>query len=276
MNIETLAHEIQLDKEALRCAMEYPFSDDMKQMGKALCHKEDDFLAFCRAQKQFRLFALRLLLELAADCEKEYQRRGISRQIYVDTFRDIALWNENCKKAFQEWGIDEICWLRFHVCLEVFTLGRLSFQKIKLMEDIPQLGLFKGQDVIEVHVAQGNPLQIAECMDSFQRALTFYHHDHLIFWGESWLLNPALNDLLAKDANILRFQNIFTIYAMEKTSRQGEMRVFGFVSDHVEDYPEITQLQRNLKAYLKEHGSFGMGKGIFDCRKAQLTSQSSR
>lgn len=275
MKIETLAHEIRLEDEAFQCAMKYPFSEEMKHMGKALCHKESEFLSFCKAQKQFRLFSLRLLLELAADCEKEYKKQGISRQIYLDTFRDIALWCDNCRKDFQEWGIDEISWLRFHVCLEVFTLGRLSFQKIKLMEDIPQLGLSKDQEVVEVHVAQGQPLKIQECMESFEAAMEFYHQDHLIFWGESWLLNPALQGLVDKDANIVQFQKIFTIYTLDETSRQGEMRVFGFVSDNVEDYPENTQLQRNLKAYLKQHANFGMGKGIFDCWKSELISQSS-
>lgn len=265
MKIETLAQAIGLSREALQCAMAYPFTKDKKLEGKALCHKEKEFLAFCRAQDQFRLFSLRLFLELAVDCEQEYLKQGISSQIYIDTFRDIAIWNENCKREFMEWGIDEICWLRFHICMEVFRLGRLAFQEIRLMEDIEMFHLKQGESVIEVHVAQGEPLDIEECKASFLAAMQFYHKQHAFFWGESWLLHPALKSMVPKDSNLSLFQDLFTVYDMDETSRQGEMRIFGFVSEDIEVYPEHTSLQRNLKTYLREHGSFGMGKGIYEC-----------
>lgn len=267
MKITTLAQAIQLNPEALQCAMRYPFTKEQKLQAKKLCHKEETFVSFCKSQQSFRQFSLRLFLELAADCEKEYQTRGIAPKIYIDTFRDIALWCDNCKREFQEWGIDEISWLRFHICLEVFRLGRLAFQKIALQEDIPSQQLRKGDPVIEVHVAQGEPLRYEDCILSFKQALLFYDLQEAVFWGESWLLHPDLKLLATPHSNLVRFQDFFTIYDVDETSRQGEMRVFGFVSDDVESYPENTSLQRSLKHYLKLHGNFGMGKGIYRCHR---------
>lgn len=264
MDIETLAYEIGLEKEAMIQAIQYPFTEEMKQTAYALRFEASRFLAYCKAQNQFRMFSLRMFLELAVQCFEEYQKRNISKKIFIDTFRDITLWNDHCKKHYQEWGIDEVCWLRFHVCLEVFRLGRLAFQEIRLHEDISSYHLYRGEHVIEVHVAQGEPLNLSACMDSFALAMDFYQKEHAIFWGESWLLHPALKTMVSPHSNLYQFQDIFTVYAIDETSHQGEERVFGFVDENVDAYPEDTSLQRKLKAYLKQHGSFGMGKGIYD------------
>lgn len=262
MKTSTLAEDIKLPKEAYQAAMAYPFTQEMKEIGKKCCHKEAQFLEYCGKQKQHRLFSLRMMLELAADIKNEYDRQGIDEQVYKDTFYDITLWCQNCYQTFHEWGIDELIWLRFHICMEVFRLGRLAFQKISLMKDIPQFDKKQGDEIIEIHVAQGEPLLYEECIHSLSQALAFYQMEGAWFWGESWLLHPALKELLPADSHILQFQSLFHIYEIDETSHQGEERVFGSVKD-IASYPETTRLQRSLKKYLSLGKSLGMARGIF-------------
>lgn len=262
MNVSTLSEYIKLPKKAYEMAMAYPFTQDMKVEGKKLCGQEKQFLEYCGKQKHHRIFALRLLLELAADIKEEYERMGISEQIYKDTFYDITIWCQNCYDTYHEWGIDEVIWLRFHICMEVFSLGRLAFQKIHLTKDIPEFHKKQGDEVIEIHVAQGEPLIYEDCIQSLHQALSFYQMKGAWFSGESWLLHPALKELLPENSNILRFQSLFHIYEIDESNHQGEERVFGKVGD-ITSYPETTMLQKNLKQYLFLGNTLGMARGIF-------------
>lgn len=83
------------------------------------------------------------------------------------------------------------------------------------------------------------------------------------FHCESWLLSPKLHNLLSKQSNILRFQDLFFVYN-EIPARQAEERVFGKVTDRIEEYPEDTSLQRALKAYLQKGNKVGMGCGFIE------------
>lgn len=262
MTIDEFAENIKLPNEAFRSAMTYPFTHDMKKEGMQIVHEETSFLAFCQRQRQPRLFSLRLLLEMALDLKKDYDRLEIDEQVYIDTFYDITLWCHNCYQMYHEWGIDEVIWLRFHLCKEVFRLGRLAFQKILLPHDIPAYGKKQGDEVIEIHVAQGEPLIYEACIVSLQQALSFYHMEQAWFWGESWLLHPALQHILPKHSNILQFQSLFHVYDIDETSHQGEERVFGCVMQ-VSSYPEDTSLQKALKQYLAQGHTLGMARGIF-------------
>lgn len=262
MKISTLAKLISLPLEAYEAALAYPFTEQMKKEGKRLCTQEALFLDYCRKQHQHRLFSLRLILELAADIKDDYDALGIEERVYKDTFYDITLWCQNCYATFHEWGIDEVIWLRLHICMEVFRLGRLAFQKIHLTKDIPAYHKKQGDEVIEIHVAQGEALVYEDCIRSLNQALSFYHMEGAWFWGESWLLHPALQKMLTKDCNILRFQSLFHIYEIDESCHQGEERIFGDVMD-IADYPETTSLQRNLKQYLLKGNTLGMARGIF-------------
>ena len=55
MDIETLAYEIGLEKEAMIQAIQYPFTEEMKQTAYALRFEASRFLAYCKAQNQFRI-----------------------------------------------------------------------------------------------------------------------------------------------------------------------------------------------------------------------------
>ena len=59
-----------------------------------------------------------------------YEKRGISRDIFRDTFYDLTLWCENCFREYGEYGIDEYDWFFRHMELTIFRFGRLQFENM--------------------------------------------------------------------------------------------------------------------------------------------------
>lgn len=77
----------------------------------------------------------------------------------------------------------------------------------------------------------------------------------------SWLLSPALRELLPESSNIIKFQNLFTITETDKSSTNFLMWIFKKADIPVENLPEDTTLQRNVKKYLMSGGQIGEGSG---------------
>ncbi len=82
---------------------------------------------------------------------------------------------------------------------------------------------------------------------------------------ESWLLSPALKELLPSESRILRFQEAFDL-TEENPEDSSAMEWVFYVTEkqrgsvQIEDLPENTSLQRKMKAMLqagKKPGSAG-------------------
>lgn len=76
-------------------------------------------------------------------------------------------------------------------------LGRLQFED-------------RGDGVLDVHIPETGPLDPAACDASFARAREVYP-DHHTAVCTSWLLDPALAEVLPADSNIVRFQRRFEL-----------------------------------------------------------------
>lgn len=189
---------------------------------------------------------LKLYTDFAIEAEAEYQNRNISNNIYIDTFSDFAIWFT----AADSKGILNSRWLMRHIKLRLFKLGRLQFEM--------------GKDSIHIHIPATGPLDMEKCISSLKKADSFFDPRYRYFDCSSWLLSPALNQLLDENSNIIRFQRLFTVTETDPDNRQAEERVFGRVSDNRESYSENTILQRNLKRYLLESGKPGTGYGIIE------------
>lgn len=78
---------------------------------------------------------------------------------------------------------------------------------------------------------------------------------------ESWMLSPALRELMDENSNILQFQNLF----IEEKTDYNSMAVLDWVFPGYhsvsEDLPENTSLQRKMKRYLLQDGKIGWTMG---------------
>ncbi len=234
---------------------------------------EDDYKAFdarLEALPPERAYPLTLdvYTHEAVKTYQRYREKELPDEVFWDGAKTLPIWREACLK---ETGIDGIklrLWPYRFLNLEVFRLGRLEYQESRLKDEVrvAHQRYAKGSPCLEVHIPAGKDLDLSEVHYSLASAPYFYRKyfgkNYELFHCASWLLSPALIGLLPEDSNILRFQQNFTLYGEDFSSRQAEERVFGFVSDDPEDYPEETSLQKNMKAYLKDGGRMSLGLGI--------------
>ena len=210
--------------------------------------------------------ALRFSLRYAGEVREIYREKGYDDQIWLDSFADIRIWNESYTDRFGKPGIDEIGWISYSLAMKLFRLGRLQFLPHPLEEDIvtPERTVPAGTVVLTVHIPAGTPLRHDDCLASYEMAKKFYNDPHPVFTCGSWLLSPALKELLPETSGILAFQSDFTLLSTNDKSRQAEERIYGHgnMLDDPSGYPEDTTLRRNAKAWLMAGKKIPSGYGV--------------
>lgn len=265
MEVQQFCEGIKLDPLAQEIVYQYPM--DEKEYLRYKQHFYNNRFSFFEKVKQvpkYRPLFLYLFVRFAVDAYEEYKLRGIEDEVYYDTFSDIQLWCLNCKRDFNEYGIEEYSWLQEHVQLRLFRLGRLQFQPSTFDRDIELNGrmVYKNQLVLNVHIPEGEPLDIYRTKEAFKKAKAFFRGITPVFICHSWLLYPQLDEVLPCDSNIIQFKNEFHIYEVDSDSREAEQRIFINVSTDPLSYEERTTLQRRAKAYLIAGNKLGSGCGI--------------
>lgn len=214
-------------------------------------------------KENFRMQFLYYYCRMACEVYEKYCENGIDDNIYWDTFQDITFWCENCLNEFGEYGIDQYDWFFRHIEMRIFRLGRLEFEMMPSEWDLEYKGgrIRVGDPVINIHIPQGEKLNVSACVESCKRGKAF--------WGEeypcichSWLLFPGLADILKPGSNILEFQRLFQIVRTDDMEREAEWRIFTKVRDNPEEYQERTSLQKSAKTYLSEGKRLGNGIGV--------------
>ncbi|MEG0228434.1 MAG: acyltransferase domain-containing protein [Lachnospiraceae bacterium] len=225
------------------------------------------FYEWLRNMPNGSLTALAVYIELALNTYQSYQEQGIEQQVYIDTFRDLAIWCEHNYKMSGSFGILEWEWLSYSVDMRVFRLGRLQFEPTVLDREVVwnEAVIPVGTKVLNVHIPEGEPLLKSACDRSFEKAKEFFQKEYPYAVCTTWLLSPELGELLDATSNIYQFQQRFYIYDVDHSFPQIEQRVFGKISRDKARYPEQNELQRKVKQKLLAGTDFGMGCGILVC-----------
>ena len=208
--------------------------------------------------------SLALYVQFAQMLWPVYRQWGIPKEIYLDTFSDIALWEREYFEAHGAHGLTETEWLAHHVRMEIFRLGSLQFQPQKepLEEVWKSAGIDGTEMVLNVHIPKGADLDTGAVRQSYVRALDFWGCGSAVLLCESWLLSPQLGELLPQKSRIRSFAKEFYVIAVEESSRQAEERIFGAVKADPRDYPENgTSLQLAARRHLITGGSLPAGFG---------------
>ena len=98
-------------------------------------------------------------------------------------------------------------------------------------------------------------LSAERCDESFRMAEQFFAEYFPETAGskfacDSWLLSPALKELLPEESRILQFQNRFEVKSWNKEEDAYLEWVFKRKDLPLEKLPEETSLQRKMKAYV--------------------------
>ncbi len=254
-------NEILEDIEIVQELKKHP---DLKKKGKLIAQYIIEIGTYPNMEPGLLpIYVLGYLAEYVLDLNK---KRGISKDVTLDSLKDVNVWLSNYKQQYGKIGLAEFPWLINHYTGRLFRLGRLQFQLTIANPHIPS-----GDFMIETHIPQGEALNIEECEKSFQLATEFFKRYYPLYSADyfvcdSWLLNPNLAKILDEETNIVRFMRLWTNYKEHiDHSGQAVERVFGFgiKRDEVAEAPEYTRLQRTLKEYLLKGGEINIYEGYY-------------
>ncbi len=264
MDIELLANKINLNSELKNKVLSLVERDRAKLI--SLCKKADnDNFKSVFAKNDMIKLAVALLYSVEFTYPK-YQKAVISDEIYFETMKDIAVWCENNNNK----GLKNLPWIKNHLNFELFKLGRLQFQIYKCDNRTLNYDLLPfnfGENLIYVHISQGEKLVYAECVNSLKNAKRFFceyfpNYDFDYFFCESWLLYGENWQFMNSSSNILQFSTLFDLVYSFDDDRQAIERIFGKRQLIKSKYQENTALQRSAKRFMQNGGKLGEGIGI--------------
>lgn len=264
MDIELLANKINLNSELKNKVLSLVKKDRAKLI--SLCKKADnDNFKSVFAKNDMVKLAVALLYSVEFTYPK-YQKAVISDEIYFETMKDIAVWCENNNNK----GLKNLPWIKNHLNFELFKIGRLQFQIYKCDNRTLNYDLLPfnfGENLIYVHIPQGEKLVYAECVNSLKNAKSFFgeyfpNYDFDYFFCESWLLYGENWQFMNSSSNILQFSSLFDLVYSVEDDRQAIERIFGKRKIIKSKYEEKTTLQRNAKRFMQNGGKLGVGIGI--------------
>jgi hypothetical protein len=251
MDQQSLMERIGLPPEGQALVTAWPLSGPAYACWKSLFYDDEPgFFQKISRQKEPAELLLILYIRFAVDLHPDFQARQISDQIYFNTFRDFTVWYRSYFRKTGRPGLTEEKWLALPLKLKIFRLGRLQFEP--------------DGAAIHVHIPEDGKLTPDACSDAFRQADAFFDQSYTQYDCESWLLSPALKELLPPESNILQFQRRFEIQQTIYPFRQAEERIFGKVLKNPKLYPERTALQRSAKAYVLKKGDPGIGYGVIN------------
>jgi hypothetical protein len=264
MTLLDFCRKIQLDDAATNIVCSFTVSDNEVAELRELFYRDTEAFYDCiNAKPQSAQWYLVLYVRFAVLLEEEYAIKHIPEAIYTDTFSDIAIWEKECFEQTGKHGLLEIQWLSKHLKLEVFRLGRLQFEPISFPPELAQAIDPPDEKVLNVHIPKGAPLKEQVIADSYGQAMDFWGLKQAVFVCHSWLISPMLKELLSPTANILTFQKDYELAMIDWECRQAEERIFGYISDDIDSYPENTGLQKSAKAWLISGKKIPAGWGVF-------------
>ena len=199
-----------------------------------------------------------------------YGWRNYDTDVYYDSFRDLVIWGNVCLKQHGTFGIANYGWVSEQIRAAMFRIGRLQFHLIPHhAPDYTHAGVRvqHGDEVINIHIPEGDSLTREKRLDSYRRAYRFFHQTgNAVFVCDSWLLYPAHTEFLDERSNILDFMRDFEIihFSEKHGSFDDCWRVFGFRESYDPDsLPRETGLQRSYADRLASGGATGSGYGVF-------------
>lgn len=264
MNIKEFCRGIHLPEEAAAdLTGRFTEPDTYRNMKHLFYQNYERFTETILNDKEPALWFLYYFAHFSCEAYKEYELRGLSDQLYWDTFSDLTIWCENCRRDYGVYGLMEYEWLWRHVKLCLFRLGRLQFEHITAPHDINAAGHFipAGTALLNVHIPQGSPADPEACDDSFSKARAMFPENHY-FLCESWMLYPGLSAVMKETANTILFQKRFTVFETNEHDRDAERRIFDRLSGNPADYPADTPFQQRVRAYLLEGHVLGSASGL--------------
>lgn len=267
MTVSELIARLHLPAQTVAAIQHLPIPENHAALKESFFLQTSLFDDFAQADPR-GLTVLKLYLRWALDAKARYNELGIPEEYFWDSMKDLPIWCEDYLTKYGVPGFRERGWVGCSLRLEVIRIGRLQVQPNRLSRSVTWNGTVFPADMptLEIHIPAGEPLTPEAVLASVDQAPDFYSKyfgkQYSLFHCHSWLLSPALKELLPEHSRIIQFQDLFSIYSADTEERQAEERVFGFLSDDPSRYPDQTSLQKAVKQHLLNGKEVPMGAGI--------------
>lgn len=218
---------------------------------------------------------LTCMLNCGLKTHLRYQTWGISDKIFIDSLKCFSRFVQEHRESFGVYGFDREWWTVRQLSGKLFRIGELEYEFIE--------GRKRGKELhyISLHIPSDADLDLKKVHRSYEQAGVFVHKYFPEYEGEevrccSWLLSPALREILPSTSKILRFQEEFVIQHVDEESNSFLQWVYKRTDILWEELPEETTLQRNLKQYILSGKKLGEGEGYLPKKFFQTSLQQSR
>ena len=195
------------------------------------------------------------LLDCACKTYKEYEKMGIDSSIFIQTMKFCTRFLEEHKKINGFYSFTWAWWFPRQLALQEFRIGELEFEFVD-----------KETKQIYIHIPSDANLKPQRIQESFLEYRKFLHTyypqwENVSWYCESWMLSPALNQLLPETSNILNFQKLFQIETVDYDSMAVLDWVYPGEKGELTELSESTSLQRNMKKFLLDGQKVGWAMG---------------
>ena len=214
------------------------------------------------------------LCRCALQTYRNYAEKGISPAVYRDTMRFLSRFlADDLKKsgalAFR-WG----WWFPRQLAMLEFRLGALEYEMTESGqedgdggENISGNGRARKSGKIFIHIPSDADLSENSVTRSLCAARRFFAEHYPAYAAaemacESWMLVPALRELLPASSHVAQFGRRFEVQKVDEESKAFLEWIFPDPALPYAQLPENTTLQRNVKKYLLEGGKLGWAYGI--------------
>lgn len=198
----------------------------------------------------------------ALDNRDEGDWSKLPEDIWLATMKAFTRFANEHHRSLGIYGFDRAFWTTRQMNARLFRIGELEYE---LKEE-------DGERCIDLHIPGDAVLTAQRLNRSVADARSFlarYYPDWTQLHMEctTWLLVPALRPMLREGANLLRFMNAFDIVEVDEDCDDVLEWVFYLTEEQqktvsLEQLPEETSLQRNIKVHLLSGKKIGVARGI--------------
>lgn len=195
---------------------------------------------------------LKIIIEASKITYQNYQKLGISDEIFKATFEFVP---EALEKHFKKkgvYGMEHTNWVGRELSCLLFRLGTLEYEMFKLDDEI----------AISIHIPKGADLSNEALDSSIEYSKEFFKKYFPKYYGvkyfcESWLMSPNLKYVLPETSRILAFQNRFKLKEFVEDGIGYKFFIFDDLNIEPKDFTENTSLERNIKKFVLSGGKIG-------------------
>ena len=185
----------------------------------------------------------------------EYLKRSIPLDVFVATMKFCTRFLCEHLQNFQTYKFVQAWWFPRQISLSEYRIDALEYEFVDT-----------GDREIAIHIPSDADLR----QESVARSIRAFHEfrekyypgwENVKLTCDTWMLMPELKEMLGENSNIIAFQNLFEIDALDYNATWYMGWIFPGAENVDELLPERTSLQRSLKEYLLAGKKFGIARG---------------